>query len=311
MPVQICDEWNQIKTDLENVREFRIERWYQCDENDKIELHGFCDASMKAYACVVYCKLRGKITLAASKARLNPENKKMTLPRLELCGAHLLSKLVHKLKTALSDHHVTVFTWTDSTAVLGWLQGDTGRWKPFVANRVNQIKEIIPSQCWRYIKSAENPADCASRGISAEKLKEHSLWWNGPNFLPTFCANEVTEKVTYTTEEELKKSKQSCATTCHKGDNVIKQLIDKHSNMTRLVRVLAWVLRITTRHREASRVLTMGELNRAKYMIIKYIQHMEFAEEIEALQSGKLLHNKSKILNLNPFLDKNGLLKVG
>lgn len=98
-----------------------------------------------------------------------------------------------------------VFGWIDSTAVLGWFQGDSDRWKPFVANRVNQMKDNIPSQCWRYIKSAENLANCASRGISASKLKEHPLWWNGFQFLSTFWENKETEVMTYTiTEERIK-----------------------------------------------------------------------------------------------------------
>lgn len=310
LPTDLITEWDQIRNDLQLINEFKINRWYQSNECDYIELHGFSDASLKAYACVVFCKIKRNVTLVAAKTRLAPENKKLTLPRLELCGAYLLSNLMDKVKKGLLGHSIKIFGWSDSTAVLGWIQGEASRWKPFVANRVRHINEIMPAECWRYVKSSENPADCASRGMSAGQLREHRLWWEGPELLTTFDEQKET-RPTYITNEEIKTSKQINAIQHHSADDVIYQLLNKCSNMTRLIRILAWVLRAITRHRVTSPYLTLIELRRAKVLIIKYVQLAEFSPEIEALQSNQQIYSKSKILNLNPFLDPQGILRVG
>ena len=33
---------------------------------------------------------------------------------------------------------------------------------------------------WRYVPSAESPADIVSRGISVKQLGEQTMWWVGP-----------------------------------------------------------------------------------------------------------------------------------
>lgn len=78
-----------------------------------------------AFAAAVYLKVihdNGVITsrLITSKTRVAPV-KQITLPRLELCGAHLLVKLLVKVKTALDMESVSVHGWSDSTVVLAWL----------------------------------------------------------------------------------------------------------------------------------------------------------------------------------------------
>ncbi len=50
----------------------------------------------------------------------------------------------------------------------------------FVGNRVAQIMELIPPERWGHVLSADNPADCASRGLYPAA---HTLWWNGPEWL--------------------------------------------------------------------------------------------------------------------------------
>ena len=51
------------------------------------------------------------------------------------------------------------------------------------ANRVAKIHSIIPSENWKFLPTENNPADCASRGISADKLPHPQLWWIGPNWM--------------------------------------------------------------------------------------------------------------------------------
>ena len=71
----------------------------------KIELHAFSDASECSYAAVIYLRIvyeSGdiKIHFVASKAKVSPI-KKQSIPRLELLGATLRSKLVHTVYSVL------------------------------------------------------------------------------------------------------------------------------------------------------------------------------------------------------------------
>jgi len=48
---------------------------------------------------------------------------KLTIPRLELCAAILLSKLYKKAVIALNITVNEAYMWTDSAIVLAWIQG--------------------------------------------------------------------------------------------------------------------------------------------------------------------------------------------
>lgn len=92
---------------------------------------------------------------------------------------------------------------------LGWLSSPLNKWKIFVANRVSEIQSNRINE-WRYIKSEENPADCASRGIMPSELEEHKLWWTGPKWLEE---NEQSWPRTPTeeTDEEQRKMVVNCS----------------------------------------------------------------------------------------------------
>lgn len=141
-------------------KSIRIPRWIGVTQKD-IVLHGLCDSSEKAYACMCYSRVtdengQTKITLIAAKTRVVPLTQKTTLPRLELCAAVLLSQLMEKIKKSLCEHNLTVYAWSDSKVVLAWLQGNTTKWERYVANRVTQILKIIPAEQWHYVKSDQN-----------------------------------------------------------------------------------------------------------------------------------------------------------
>ena len=52
----------------------------------------------------------------------------------------------------------------------------------FVQNRLKEIKSHKDIK-FRYVTTAQNPADLATRGVSAEALIDNQLWWNGPSWL--------------------------------------------------------------------------------------------------------------------------------
>ena len=63
------------------------------------QLHGFSDASEQAYAGVVYLRMvdsTGQVhtSLVIAKTKVAPV-KRLSIPRLELCGAQLLAQLLH------------------------------------------------------------------------------------------------------------------------------------------------------------------------------------------------------------------------
>ncbi|XP_068148369.1 uncharacterized protein [Drosophila tropicalis] len=65
-----------------------------------------------------------------------------------------------------------------------WLNtSNTLSWSTFVANRVSSISKSTSGQSWSYLRSVDNPADLASRGVSAAELSASSLWWHGPDWL--------------------------------------------------------------------------------------------------------------------------------
>lgn len=316
LPVNIYTEWLNIRQGLEGIEQIKMPRWLQGGDRENVELHGFCDSSVNAYACVIYCKINRPnqescITMVAAKSRVVSKSKILTLPRLELCAAELLSKLMHKVSKCLPEYNIRCYGWTDSTAVLGWIQGDPVRWKTFVSNRVRKITNEMPSNTWGYVNTNHNPADCASRGITADQLKSHQLWWHGPTWLLSFKGQDKHVPTKYVTNEEIKLNKQCHATTYLPQSNIVGELISKHSNFMRLTHVLAWVLRVFVRDRFKNNFLSVQELEKAKEIIVKYVQYQEFSKDIDYLQKNKKVDSKSTLLCLTPFLDQQGLLRVG
>ena len=146
----------------------------------KVELQGFADASTLAYAAVVYARatyVDGTVSsrLVVAKTKVAPL-KTVSIPRLELCGAVLLSELLVAVSKALQVPKENWYAWIDSTAALGWLKNCPSRYKTYVANRIACAAENVDPSIWGHVGTLSNPADCATRGLSAEELKNHHLW---------------------------------------------------------------------------------------------------------------------------------------
>lgn len=315
IPDDIKSEWVKLTEDLAYINRIRIPRWLQSKLDTVIQIHGFCDASTKAYACVVYARIVSakevSVVLIAAKTRLIPKSKTVSLPRLELCAAELLSRLISKITSCIHNIQYEVYAWSDSKVTLSWIQGSPERWKPFVSNRVRKICSIISPDDWRHVSTKENPADSASRGLSMSQLSENLLWWRGPAWLSTPNFKPKQDKAEYTTEEELRL--QTATVQQYSPQNsIIEDLLNRLSSFLKINRIIAWLLRaFAPKSKQLPSYLTLQELRKAKLIIIKYVQRAEFISDIENLLHKKRLTSDSKLLNLNPFLDNNGILRVG
>ena len=156
-------------------------------EVEECSLHGFADASKKAYCGMVYLVYRTQVgryaQMLTSKTRVAPL-KELSIPRLQLMAALILVKLMVSVKGALALERCVKRSklWLDSQTALFWIM-NRGEWKQFVKHRVNEILKLSDKRDWRYCPSRENPADIGSRGMSASELKENVLWRQGPTWL--------------------------------------------------------------------------------------------------------------------------------
>ena len=162
--------WNKWKDDLRTLSRLRIPRCFvsTLDDISNIEIHGFGDASPKAYGAVVYALIKdvsgeAKVQLIMSKSKVAP-TKRVTLPRLELLAAYILSKLLKFVLKALKVSVNRTVCWSDSLVALNWIRKQSRSWKLFVANRVQSIQENIPPENWNFCPGIENPADLLTRG---------------------------------------------------------------------------------------------------------------------------------------------------
>lgn len=316
-PDTIRESWEKWRLELPVLARKLIARCY-FPRNVSIslmQLHGFSDASEDAYAGVVYLRMVDTsnaihTSLVMAKTRVAPI-KRLTIPRLELCGANLLASLLDHIKEVLSIPSDQVYAWTDSTVVLGWLSGNPRRFKTFVGNRASNIMQLIPPNRWQHVRSDQNPADSASRGLFPSELLEHSLWWNGPEWLSK-PESEWPVKLDIphinTSEEKAVSLHSSVAAP------PVLPILERFSSFTRLKHVTAWIFRFINRCRgiRSSRgSLSVDEVQHAERYWLTVAQESSFVEEMLALKVKQELPKKGPLLPLHPFLDSHGLLRVG
>ncbi|KAJ8962212.1 hypothetical protein NQ318_018184 [Aromia moschata] len=282
----------------------------------QIEMHGFADASEDAYGACIYIRSindDGNVhtNLLCAKSKVSPL-KTVTLPRLELMAALLLARLARIVKHSLRVKFDRCIFWSDSMIVLGWLKRPPQTLKTFVSNRVAEIQQLTMSDSWRHVTSKHNPADLVSRGVTPKMFMSSVIWWKGPPFLIQDEANWPDQPLNSEVLPDVCKGKGDIFVSIEMQESIIK----RYSDLNRLKRIVAYLMRFSHNCKlkcegrvNSSPELSLAEVDHAMMRLIQMSQAEYFQVEIESLKKGKTFNGK--VVNLNPFIDSDGILRVG
>lgn len=368
IPDYMLVQWRAYRRSVESLNEIRIPRWVRLAPDCKFQFHIFTDASEQAMGAVIYLrcvdlKHQVSVSLITAKAKVTPV-KRVTIPRLELTAARLGAKLFQYTRMACRLDKVNAYFWTDSTIAVHWMKRDPSVCKPFVANRVIEIKQLCEGANWRHVEGVLNPADLLTRGISATQLNGENLWWHGPPWLTlpeetwpqpivTTLSPSVLDAIQAETILERgeriiqskSKSGKMVAMIINKSikpiailsaDGKMESLLERSSELSKLVRATAYVFRFIANVRRAVKVSKelelIGHLGRDPTQLItvedtpnissverrkaldywiKITQFTYFEKELKCCRAKQNVPIGSSIIKLTPFVDEKDILRVG
>ena len=323
---KICKEqhekWCKWVTCLRLINKFSIPRCHpQLKELTTTQLHVFVDASLNAYAAVAYLRFSNatdtKCCLISSKTRIAPL-KPISVPRMELMAAIIGLRLAKFIENELTIQIDSRTFWSDSKDVLFWIRSDARKFKQFVAVRVGEILEGSNIDEWRWVPSAENVADEATKWSKNINFDPAQRWFVGPDFL---SKNEefwpVTTFVTSTDNSpefvghiELKKVYVSqFAAICPEPTR-----FSKWENLRRTLQFVLKFLKLTGHNAFKSEALktlmNADHLARIEDILVRVSQEESFGEELSCLQNSTQISRKSEIFKCTPYVDEFGVLRV-
>ena len=254
VPPSTAQKWTQFQNQLPLLENLRIPRHVFASSQTQY-LVGFADASERAYAAVIYLVTQSSLNpcenvshLIISKARIAPLQP-VTVPRLELCSALLLAKLVKRIAPLFQRIDPSkILLFSDSMVSLAWITANPApTWKVFVGNRVAEILNHSSPDQWFHVRTFDNPADCASRGVPPQDLLNHELWWNGPKWLNLPYSKWPLSRVRANQNDPVVSSEirayQPPLVGVTIADDLSDQLEHKFSNFISLRNIVGWINR--------------------------------------------------------------------
>lgn len=191
------------------------------------------------------------------------------------------------------------------------------------------------------MNTKDNPADEASRGLTAKEFMTQGKWLKGPAFLSLPVSEwpvlDIDSSLVSVDDPEVKKEPIVNVIVKH-SDTPTDHLIHYFSSWRKLRTSVAWLLELKERLLLLSRKrkelvagkcdkvdqelkkfkATFGKssliperFNEAERAVINYVQKQRFSSEIASLKQGSRNVSKdSPLYRLDPFLD-DGMLRVG
>lgn len=288
-----------------------------------IELHHFADARKLAYGSCSYLRCVNKLgllhtSLVVSKSKIAPL-KQCTIPRLELQAEVLAAKVDKMLREELDIVIDRSYFSVDSEIVLKYINNDSRRLHVFVGNRVSMIRQFSSPCQWNFIPGKLNSADALNRGQALANL-DQDIWFGGPSFLREYkenwfqvkCSNELVAD-----DPEVRTKPVNLVSNivgASGWEDQLSRISNYFSSWNKLKRIVAWWLRliwVCLLRAPVKEVLSIKEVRKAEILLIKHVQQQHFSDEIARLLTGASVAKSSPLRLLIPFIDQDGLLRVG
>ncbi|XP_022790232.1 uncharacterized protein LOC111329735 [Stylophora pistillata] len=305
------------------------------------ELHAFSDASKDAPGACVYLRLvndSGEVatSLVFGQSKVAPLQT-TSIPRLELCGAMLATQAVARILKEIDIQLDDIKFYTDSKAALGYIQNESRRFYVYVANRVEIIRRVSSPDQWSYIETSDNPADLATRCLNASSLA-NSAWLKGQRFLrnPDTVQPQREDIQLAEDDPEVQREVVAHASCIYKCRGLGAERFSRFSNLHSLKRAIARLIvkvkefrrqkneQRQPKARQTFRSPTANQLNQAMDAIMGAAQKEAFGAELTnkdltEQKEGERYQNTvrkralkgSQFYALDPFIDANGIVRVG
>ena len=316
LPEEYAAEWSKWIALLDDIHHVKLPRCYHSSDFSVVErneLHVFCDASKDSIGHVIYLRQVDEfnnvsVSFVIGSSKVAPRAA-TTIPRLELCAAVGAAQAAQYVKTELKKTINLIKYYSDSNIVLGYLNNRVRRFTRYVTSRVQSILSVCSADQWRYVSTESNPGDIATRPHSPKQLMD-TPWLNGPDFL--WSLKPVSEKYREDLDVELPETAtEARVLQCTKTEeNYVLSRLLKFSNWKMMYNVATHV--ILFKERLKSRDLTKTEARElAIHFIVREMQQSSFCEAYCHLKNGTVVPVNNDMSPLNPFLDVDGLMRVG
>jgi Integrase zinc binding domain len=224
-------------------------------------------------------------------------------------GLELAILIARGLQWGLKD--VTFHIYSQTT--LRWIHSKKCKFEVFVANRIGKILRNTDRRQWRHVPGKCNPVDFCSRGVDPKNVQELEEFHLGPAFLlqdpscwPSWEAIDEPDEL----DAEVI---QVHALKIEKSRHPINELVERHSRL-----LVGWCVRYLNnlrarkkKERLSSGELTAAEMKQTLTICIRRTESIAFHKEIHLLSKGGDISSRSSIKCLTPYVDGEGLVRVG
>jgi hypothetical protein len=206
-------KWHELVADWTKLKDYHVPRLMVLPLETAREYHCFADASGTALGAVIYCVSKvangqSLVSLVTSKSKIIPKDQVLAaqkkqkaidsqsapvqnvipahspfkVNKAELNSAVLLARLLDSVKERL-EKSAKYFYWMDSEVALRWIRNGPFSGIKYHDARIEIINQLCPLGAWNHVPGSQNPADIASRGVTADELMTSDVWLTGPTWL--------------------------------------------------------------------------------------------------------------------------------